>query len=104
MTPKQFRDWRRAMDLKQKDAGEYLGLKKRVIQYYEKGERNGKPVEIPKYIALACFALSRRVVDYDGKHIVLRDVIPLNQQNNTDVDPDSSEPEDDATTGPNDVD
>jgi len=71
MTPKQFRDWRRGLRLKQKDAADHLGLKKRVIQYYEKGERNGKAVEIPKYIRLACFALSRRVVDYDGKHIVL---------------------------------
>ena len=36
------------------------------MQYYEKGERDGKPVEIPRYIALACFALSVGVSAYDG--------------------------------------
>ena len=46
MTPEQFRGWRRALGLKQKDAAERLGLKKRMIQYYEHGTRDGRPVEI----------------------------------------------------------
>lgn len=66
MTPEQFRDWRRSLGLKQKEAAEQLGLKKRMIQYYEKGNRDGRPVEIPKSIRLACYALSMGVNDFDG--------------------------------------
>ncbi|MCC6981927.1 MAG: helix-turn-helix transcriptional regulator, partial [Bauldia sp.] len=58
MTPDQFKSWRKAMGLKQKEAAERLGLKKRVIQYYERGTRDGKPIEVPKTVALACYALT----------------------------------------------
>ncbi len=66
MAPEQFRAWRKALGLKQRDAAERLGLKKRMIQYYEKGKRDGKPVVIPKTVRLACAALARGVADYDG--------------------------------------
>lgn len=66
MTPELFRKWRKSLGLKQKDAAEVLGLKKRMIQYYEKGDRNGRPVEIPKAVRLACYALSAGIVDFDG--------------------------------------
>lgn len=66
MSPKDFRRWRKTMDLSQKDAAEALGLKRRVVQYYEKGERDGESVEIPKYVRLACYALSQGVKDYKG--------------------------------------
>lgn len=67
MDSERFRAWRRALGLKQKDAADRLGLKKRVIQYYEKGDRDGKPVEIPRSVELACFALSLGVASYDGR-------------------------------------
>ncbi|MEN3792043.1 helix-turn-helix transcriptional regulator [Fulvimarina sp. MAC3] len=67
MTPAAFKAWRKDIGLKQKDAAEKLGLKKRVIQYYEKGARGGKNVEIPKTVELACFALSMGVESYDGR-------------------------------------
>lgn len=67
MSPQQFRHWRRTLGLKQKDAAERLGLKKRMIQYYEKGNRDGRPVEIPKSIRLACYALSEGISDFDGQ-------------------------------------
>ncbi|WFE91515.1 helix-turn-helix transcriptional regulator [Roseibium porphyridii] len=67
MTPQQFRIWRRTLGLKQKDAADRLGLKKRMIQYYEKGNRDGRPVEIPKSIRLACYALSEGIGDFDGQ-------------------------------------
>jgi len=35
------------------------------VQYYEKGERKGKPVEIPKAVSLACFAISCGIEDVD---------------------------------------
>ncbi len=66
MTPAQFKAWRKQHGFKQKEAAEKLGLKKRMIQYYETGQRNGKTVEIPLYIRLACYAISRGCVDFDG--------------------------------------
>ena len=66
MTAEQFRSWRRNMGLKQKEAADVLGLKKRMIQYYEKGHRDEKAVTIPKSVRLACYALSIGVGDFDG--------------------------------------
>lgn len=66
MTPEQFRQWRKSLGLKQKDAADYLGLKKRMIQYYEKGERDDRTVEVPRAVRLACYALSQGISDYDG--------------------------------------
>ena len=66
MPAEQFRAWRRSMGLKQKEAADLLGLKKRMIQYYEKGHRDEKAVMIPKSVRLACYALSIGVADYDG--------------------------------------
>ncbi|WP_246333099.1 helix-turn-helix domain-containing protein [Aureimonas mangrovi] len=66
MNSARFREWRKAYGLKQKDAADKLGLKKRVIQYYEKGDRDGKAVEIPKSVELACLALALGHEGYDG--------------------------------------
>jgi transcriptional regulator with XRE-family HTH domain len=66
MQPSDFKRWRKSLQLSQKQAAEALGLKRRVVQYYEKGVRDGAPVEIPKAIRLACFALSEGCVDYGG--------------------------------------
>lgn len=66
MTPAQFRSWRKSLGLKQKDAAELLGLKKRVIQYYEKGKRDGKSVGIPTTVELACYAISTGIGGFDG--------------------------------------
>ena len=65
-----FRAWRKGLGLKQKEAAEALGLKKRMIQYYETGARGSKKVDIPKSVRLACYALTLRVRDYDGERIV----------------------------------
>lgn len=77
MRPEQFKAWRRSLGLKQKEAAEYLGLKKRMIQYYEKGKRDGRPVEIPKSVRLACFALTQGVADYNGERILPLDHDPV---------------------------
>ncbi|WP_235830047.1 helix-turn-helix domain-containing protein [Algihabitans albus] len=66
MTAEAFRRWRKTLGMTQKDAAEALGLKRRVVQYYEKGERKGKAVEIPLTVRLACYALSTEVLDYAG--------------------------------------
>jgi predicted transcriptional regulator len=63
-----FKKWRKSLKLSQKDAAHALGLKRRMIQYYEKGERDGEKVRIPLSIRLACFALSEGVADYNGPH------------------------------------
>lgn len=66
MTHKDFRHWRKSLKLSQKQAAEALGLKRRVVQYYEKGERDGEKVEIPRAVRLACYALAQGIGDYRG--------------------------------------
>ncbi|MBI1239075.1 MAG: helix-turn-helix domain-containing protein [Alphaproteobacteria bacterium] len=66
MKPNDFKRWRKSLTLSQKDAAEALGLKRRVVQYYEKGERDGEPVKIPRSVRLACWALAQGVTDYHG--------------------------------------
>ena len=65
MNAKEFKRWRQALGLSQTMAARKLGLKIRTIQYYEKGERKGRIIEIPKAVALACFAISCGVEDVD---------------------------------------
>ena len=57
VTPLEFRKWRKELDLSQKEAANVLGLKRRVVQYYEKGERDGEKVKIPVTVQLACWAV-----------------------------------------------
>jgi transcriptional regulator with XRE-family HTH domain len=66
MTPNHFKAWRKALGLSQKKAADALGLKNRIVQYYEKGERDGGKVKIPKHVRLACYALSVGIEDYHG--------------------------------------
>ena len=61
-----FKRWRKSLDLSQKEAAETLGLKRRVVQYYEKGERDGDLVKIPRTVRLACYAITIGVSDYHG--------------------------------------
>jgi len=65
MNAKEFKTWRKALGLSQAKAAKKLGLKIRTVQYYEKGERKNKKVEIPRAVALACFAISCGVEDVD---------------------------------------
>jgi transcriptional regulator with XRE-family HTH domain len=65
MNAKEFKRWRQALGLSQTMAARKLGLKIRTIQYYEKGERKGRIIEIPKAVTLACFAISCGVEDVD---------------------------------------
>ena len=66
MTPAGFKKWRKHLKLSQKDAAHALGLRRRVVQYYEKGERDGKEIEIPLTVRLACYALENGIADFDG--------------------------------------
>ena len=66
MSPAAFKRWRKSLKLSQKEAAHALGLKRRILQYYEKGERDGEPVEVPKTVRLACYALTQGCKDYDG--------------------------------------
>ena len=66
MSPAQFKRWRKSLKLPQKEAAVALGLKRRILQYYEKGERNGERVRIPRTVRLACYALSQGCEDYSG--------------------------------------
>lgn len=64
--PTDFKRWRKSLRLSQKEAAKALGLKRRMVQYYEKGERDGDKVEVPKAVRLACYALASGVDDYHG--------------------------------------
>ena len=66
MEPGDFKKWRKSLKLSQKEAAHALGLKRRMIQYYEKGEREGEKVQIPLSVRLACYAVSQGVADYNG--------------------------------------
>ena len=66
MKPTDFKRWRKGLGLSQKEAAEMLGLKRRMVQYYEKGQRNGKKVGVPKTVRLACYAVADGVSDYAG--------------------------------------
>ena len=69
MNAQQIQAWRKTRGLKQKELADLLGIKKRTLQYYEKGMRDGKPTKIPKYIRLACWSLHDGVIDFDGQKI-----------------------------------
>lgn len=66
MTPAAFRAWRATMGLSQLQAATALGVSKRMIQLYEKGEKpepgtagvSTRDITIPRYIALACAAIA----------------------------------------------
>ncbi|QRG06109.1 helix-turn-helix transcriptional regulator [Xanthobacter dioxanivorans] len=54
-----FKTWRKVVGLTQAQAAEALGVSKATIENYERGSRreDGRPVEIPRHIALACAAI-----------------------------------------------
>ena len=60
MEPSDFKKWRKALKLSQKEAAHALGLKRRMIQYYESGKREGEKVVIPLSVRLACSGAGRR--------------------------------------------
>ena len=64
--PSDFKRWRKTLGLSQKQAAEALGLKRRMVQYYERGQRDGEKVAVPKTVRLACYALASGITDYHG--------------------------------------
>lgn len=68
----EFKRWRKSLALSQNEAAEALGLKRRVVQYYEKGKRDGDAVKIPRSVRLACFAITVGVTDYHGPEMERR--------------------------------
>lgn len=69
MSAAAFKKWRKKLGLSQKEAAKALGLKPRIIQYYEKGERDGRALEVPKSVRLACQALLTGIMDFDGEKV-----------------------------------
>ena len=63
MTPQSFKEWRATMGFSQAEAAEALGLSKPAVENYDRGVRrdDGKPVKIPKTVALACRALFHKL-------------------------------------------
>tara|TARA_B100001939_G_scaffold178000_1_gene153378 strand:- start:718 stop:990 length:273 start_codon:yes stop_codon:yes gene_type:complete len=90
MKPKEFKRWRKAHGFNQTEAARKLGVKLRAVQYYEKGERKGKTVKIPKAVSLACFAISCGVEDVDFTEPKGKPVIPSNDRFELKVDSDET--------------
>jgi len=59
MTNEQFKAWRQKMGFTQQQAADALGVNNRSVVNYERGVRydDGRPVIIPRPIALACAAI-----------------------------------------------
>lgn len=68
MSSEDFRRWREAMGLSQGEAAALLDVSRSCIQQYEMGRRKGgsEPIEIPRAVRLACWALLNGVRDYTG--------------------------------------
>lgn len=62
----QFKAWRKHMDWGQQEAADHLGVSRNTIVLYERGEREGRRVEIPKTVELACAALALGIRNYAG--------------------------------------
>lgn len=66
MTPEQFRAWRAALGLTQRQAAAKLGLSVSMVKNYESGHLRRRDahtgelieVEIPRTVALACAAIA----------------------------------------------
>jgi DNA-binding XRE family transcriptional regulator len=56
MTPTMFKEWRQGLGLSLTQAAHILGLSRRMVAYYESGEK-----AIPKYVALACMGASTEI-------------------------------------------
>lgn len=54
MSAARFLRWRKGLGWNQTEAGRQLGMSMREIQRYEKGQK-----AIPRYLALACWALRK---------------------------------------------
>jgi transcriptional regulator with XRE-family HTH domain len=72
LDPGDFKRWRKSLSLSQREAANALGLKRRIIQYYESGERDGERVDIPLSVRLACYAVSEGIADYGGPNRKVR--------------------------------
>lgn len=71
MSPDDFKNWRKAMNFTLRDASAALGVSIASMSNYERGERreDGRPVFIPKHVALACAAV-RAGLDPEGSDAV----------------------------------
>lgn len=63
MKPEDFKAWRFALGLSQQAAATALGISKSSVELYERGSRrdDGRQVEIPTTVALACSAVWHRL-------------------------------------------
>jgi transcriptional regulator with XRE-family HTH domain len=65
MTGQQLEKLRATLGLSQRKFAAALGISERMYIYYARGRReDGRPVAIPRTVALACSALAHRLEPY----------------------------------------
>lgn len=62
MSPQEFTLWRSLLAINKSEASRLLGLAPNTVTAYEKGR-----VKIPRYVALACAAVSGRLEPWSEK-------------------------------------
>jgi transcriptional regulator with XRE-family HTH domain len=69
MTPEDFKAWRKGLKFTQAEAAEALGVSKSSVELYEAGKRrdDGRAVEIPKTVALACAAVAGGIAPWGSE-------------------------------------
>lgn len=69
MTPEEFKRWRKALGFSQERAAAALGMSRSMVVNYEAGKRreDGRLVEIPRVVALACAAVAAGLEPVGGE-------------------------------------
>lgn len=69
MTASDLIRWRQTLGWSARRAAKEIGVSYAMYRWYEAGIRDGKPVEIPRPVALACSALLHHLPPYgDVRH------------------------------------
>jgi transcriptional regulator with XRE-family HTH domain len=67
LTPTDLTAWRQRLGLSKAQAAKALGVSYSMYRYYEAGQReDGRNVEIPRTVALACSAIACGLAPWEG--------------------------------------
>ena len=66
MTPDILKHWRDTMGWSARRAAQEIGVHPNTYYHWERGEHDGKPVEVPPWVGLVCSALYHRLPSWDA--------------------------------------